>query len=187
MFYFNFTETYPLRPHRDRAQRRTGRAMSQAFEVVLDTCGYPAGAGPDARLGRMWARWQIQDTQRIAPARNIKTIDYLKIDAQGVDLDLRAVWAGEDDDHARVAGHAEVGREWPICCGSTPPHWSPTRGKNIDRVPAAGMWNSKCAAPGAENRPGRCKDLNGCQACSGRSLKKLMPASQAWISNSLNR
>merc|ERR1719399_1692422 len=21
-----------------------------------------------------------------------------------------------------TAGHAEVGREWPICCGSTPPH-----------------------------------------------------------------
>ena len=45
-----------------------------SFEVALDTCQYPDGQAPDARLGRIWATWQIPDNQRIALARHIKAI-----------------------------------------------------------------------------------------------------------------
>ena len=44
------------------------------MEAAFDTCVYPDGTAPDRRLGRIWAQWNIPDDQRIALARNIKTI-----------------------------------------------------------------------------------------------------------------
>ena len=48
--------------------------MAQQLEVVLDTCEYPENQAPDARLGRIWAQQKIPDAQRVALARNIRTI-----------------------------------------------------------------------------------------------------------------
>jgi len=48
--------------------------MAQQLEIVLDTCEYPENQGPDARLGRIWAQQKIPDVQRVAMAKNIRTI-----------------------------------------------------------------------------------------------------------------
>ena len=48
--------------------------LATSFEVALDTCQYPEGHAPDARLGRIWATWQIPDIQRSALAKHIKAI-----------------------------------------------------------------------------------------------------------------
>ena len=44
------------------------------MEAAFDTCEYPEGGAPDRRLGRIWAQWHIPNDQRIALARNIKSI-----------------------------------------------------------------------------------------------------------------
>ena len=44
------------------------------MEAAFDTCEYPDGGAQDRRLGRIWAQWHIPNEQRIALARNIKSI-----------------------------------------------------------------------------------------------------------------
>ena len=44
------------------------------YQIALDTCQYPEGQTPDARLGRIWAQWQIPDEQRVAMSRHFKAI-----------------------------------------------------------------------------------------------------------------
>ena len=73
------TPTDPPSPttaaHPGKATRSVSQPMlANSFEIALDTCQYPEGQAPDARLGRIWATCHIPDDQRIALAKHIKAI-----------------------------------------------------------------------------------------------------------------
>ena len=75
------------------------------YQIALDTCEYPEGQTPDARLGRIWATWNIPNEQRIAMSRHFKAIGQMANLASSVpDFEVRIetllrsshIWPAED-------------------------------------------------------------------------------------------
>ena len=76
--------------------------LANSFEIALDTCQYPEGQAPDARLGRIWATWHIPDDQRIALAKHIKAIGQMANLASSV-----------PDFEGRIEALLKSSRSWP--------------------------------------------------------------------------
>jgi len=75
---------------------------ANSFEIALDTCQYPDGQAPDARLGRIWATWHIPDDQRVAMSRHIKAIGQMANLASSV-----------PDFEGRIEALLKSSRIWP--------------------------------------------------------------------------